>query len=267
MREECSTLQSALHWNAQHLIRPGHLRNSLLFAGFLFLTLLLSYGVSGGLSYGVSNGLSYALSYGLGYWLLFGISQGIIQEQVEDRDRRTFNQGIRRSLFNGFLTSLFGGGIILGIGMLSVGLSHGLIVGLSHGLSNGLSHGLSYALSNGLSYGSFLAVSGGLLAWTMVGGLTVFQHYLIRLLLARTRTFPWRAQAFLDATTVHILLQRVGGGYSFVHRRLLDYFAEIDITLSKVATQPVAETSTRSSRLSTLNREQRNQPVDGGPQG
>jgi TIR domain len=33
------------------------------------------------------------------------------------------------------------------------------------------------------------------------------------------------AQVFLDDATSRILLRRIGGGYSFIHRRLLDYFA------------------------------------------
>lgn len=58
------------------------------------------------------------------------------------------------------------------------------------------------------------------------GGVTVWRHYVIRWLLARHHTFPFRAQAFLDDATSRILLRRVGGGYSFIHRRLQDYFAD-----------------------------------------
>jgi hypothetical protein len=71
-----------------------------------------------------------------------------------------------------------------------------------------------------------LVISGFLLMWAMSGGLTILRHYVIRWLLARARRFPWRAQAFLDDTTARILLQRVGGGYRFMHRRLLDFFAD-----------------------------------------
>src|SRR5262249_24769447 len=159
--------------------------------------------------------------------------QGIVQEQIEDQDRRTFNQGIRRSLRNGFLASLLSGGMIMGIGVLSSGLSlgpsYGLLYALSSGLNVGLieglrdlgywlSVGMRYWLSNGLSYGLryawFLVLSGSLLIWATIGGLTILRHYVIRLLLARSHTFPWCAQAFLDDATAHILLNRVGGGYS-----------------------------------------------------
>jgi hypothetical protein len=62
--------------------------------------------------------------------------------------------------------------------------------------------------------------------WALSGGLTILRHYVIRWLLDRRRTFPWHAQAFLDDATTRILLRRVGGGYSFIHRRLQDYFAD-----------------------------------------
>ena len=62
--------------------------------------------------------------------------------------------------------------------------------------------------------------------WALSEGLTVLRYYVIRGLLARHHTFPWRAQAFLDDATTRILLRRVGGGYGFIHRRLQDYFAD-----------------------------------------
>jgi hypothetical protein len=65
--------------------------------------------------------------------------------------------------------------------------------------------------------------------WALSGGLTILRHYVIRWLLARHCIFPWRAQAFLDDATTRILLRRVGGGYSFIHRRLQDYFADLEI--------------------------------------
>ena len=241
-REGRLRLAERLHWNGWSLLRPKHLRNSLLLAGlFLLSTMLiiglvwglidglsdglisgLVYGVKVGSRFGLSSGLSSGLSFGLSYWLLFGLSQGVIQEQVEDQDRRTFNQGIRRSLRNGFFASLLGGGIIMGTGILNQVLLAEVFSGPNFDLGNRLSIGLNF----GLHYGWFLALSGGLLVWVTIGGLTVLRHYIIRFLLALSQTFPWRARAFLDSATAHILLKRVGGGYSFVHRRLLDYCAD-----------------------------------------
>src|SRR6266487_4246102 len=184
-----------------------------------------------GLIEGLIEGLSHGLSHGLIFWLLLGLYQGMKQEHLEDQDRQRFNQGIRRSLRNGLLLGLISAIIISMLGLLSVGLSyglsHGLRVGLNYGLSVELSHGPSVGLSYGLNNVWIMLLIGTVVMWALSGGLTILRHYVIRWLLARHHTFPFRAQAFLDDATARILLRRVGGGYSFIHRRLQDYFAEV----------------------------------------
>ena len=69
------------------------------------------------------------------------------------------------------------------------------------------------------------------------------QHYTLRFWLARSGVFPWRVIPFLEDTTTRILLRRVGGGYQFTHRLLLDYFADLDAHPSLPST---AESSTPS---------------------
>jgi len=39
---------------------------------------------------------------------------------------------------------------------------------------------------------------------------------------------PWHYAAFLDDAAERILLRKVGGGYTFIHRYLLDYFARLE---------------------------------------
>lgn len=41
---------------------------------------------------------------------------------------------------------------------------------------------------------------------------------------------PWIYPHFLDYAAERILLRKVGGGYIFVHRLLLEYFASADNT-------------------------------------
>ena len=43
-----------------------------------------------------------------------------------------------------------------------------------------------------------------------------------------TDSVPWHYAQFLDYAAEHILLRKVGGGYIFVHRLLLEYFASLD---------------------------------------
>ena len=57
------------------------------------------------------------------------------------------------------------------------------------------------------------------------GGYFLIRHYLARLILWRNKNAPWNYTRFLDAAADRILLRRVGGGYIFVHRMLMEYLA------------------------------------------
>jgi transcriptional regulator with XRE-family HTH domain len=238
-------LTERLKWTRESLLRSlstsKHLRNTLVFITIslvLFgLSQGLSWGLSQGLSWGLSQGLSWGVSWGLGSWFLFGLFQSISHEQVGDQDRRLFNQGIRDSLRNSALMSIIGAILIGIVSVLSWGLSYELSYGLNYGLSWGLSYELSYelgyglriGLSQGLVYAWLFALSGGLLVGAILsGGLAVLRHYVLRLLLWCAHTFPWRTQPLLEDMTARILLRRIGGGYSFTHRLLLDYFADLN---------------------------------------
>ena len=124
-------------------------------------------------------------------WLIFEMFFEAIQPTKQPL---TPNEGIHRSLKKGVIGGLF----------------FALVLGLLFGLL----FGLIYALVAGLSFG-------------LVAGLRkALQHYLVRFWLAHSGIFPWKAVPFLEDATTRILLQRVGGGYRFVHRLLLDYFAD-----------------------------------------
>lgn len=66
----------------------------------------------------------------------------------------------------------------------------------------------------------------GILSGAWYGGVDVLRHYILRFLLSRRGYLPWGQEVFLDfcVDELHIL-QRVGGGYMFLHRYLLEYFA------------------------------------------
>jgi len=61
----------------------------------------------------------------------------------------------------------------------------------------------------------------------ITGGLTILRHYLIRFLLRRAQCLPLHDAQFLEDATARSLLRRVGGGYRFTHRLLLEYFADL----------------------------------------
>lgn len=64
------------------------------------------------------------------------------------------------------------------------------------------------------------------LIFLLGGGLAVAQHFCLRLVLAHTGTFPFLCVPFLNYCTERRLLQRIGGRYRFLHRELLDHFAQ-----------------------------------------
>lgn len=236
-----------LSWTWRPLIRPRHVQKSLLaglaYGCFILLSQMLlkhwfGNGLQSGLIYwrqdGQSNILAIfspgpggSLSIGLSYWAIVGLYQGIRQEHLEERDRRHFNQGLQRSLRHGAFFSLLGAGLVTCIGIVSNLLSAVLNRLLSAGAGNLPNFSLRQGLDMGLSLAWALFFCGWFILWSATGGFTIWRHSIIRLLLARSQTFPMDARRFLDDATARILLRRVGGGYSFVHRRLLDYFAHL----------------------------------------
>ncbi|PSO79721.1 MAG: NACHT domain-containing protein, partial [Cyanobacteria bacterium QS_5_48_63] len=59
----------------------------------------------------------------------------------------------------------------------------------------------------------------------LVAGAACIQHFVLRALLWRQGVVPWNYARFLDYATERCFLQKVGGGYIFVHRLLLEHFA------------------------------------------
>lgn len=76
----------------------------------------------------------------------------------------------------------------------------------------------------------------GLIVALTFGGFPCMQHYILRWLLWRNGIVPWRYVRFLDYMVERILLHRVGGGYAFIHRALLEYFARNESTVVEYKT-------------------------------
>jgi hypothetical protein len=58
-------------------------------------------------------------------------------------------------------------------------------------------------------------------------GYCCIQHFTLRVILCCNVKIPWNYARFLDYATEHIFLQKVGGSYIFVHRMLLEHFAQM----------------------------------------
>lgn len=119
------------------------------------------------------------------------------------------NEGIVRSLKNALL--------IMFITSLIVGLPFGIVGGLM------FDEGMQASLIFGLFLGIYIGLSTGL----EHGGFACFQYLVLRFFLWRNGFAPWRYVRFLDYAAERVFLRKVGGGYIFVHRMLLDYFAAL----------------------------------------
>jgi eukaryotic-like serine/threonine-protein kinase len=66
----------------------------------------------------------------------------------------------------------------------------------------------------------------GTVAWGRLGGLDYLAHYCLRFVLRRCGYIPRDYVRFLNYAATELgFLQKVGGGYVFMHRYLLEYFA------------------------------------------
>lgn len=74
---------------------------------------------------------------------------------------------------------------------------------------------------------SILALILGVIGSLRGGLLDCIRHIQLRLFLTIRHHAPWNYSRFLDYATERLFLQKVGGGYIFVHRMLLEHFAQM----------------------------------------
>jgi DNA polymerase III delta prime subunit len=149
----------------------------------------LIFGVVFGLIYVPVFGVLVGPALGLAIGIAFGLVPLLSSEAIESRSNP--NQGVRCSM----RASLAIGGIA------------GILVQLLGGSPDGLIMGFAF---------------GG-----VGGGLFVLRHLSLRLILWRSQSIPLHYVRFLDYATERLFLRKVGGGYIFIHRMLLEYFASI----------------------------------------
>jgi hypothetical protein len=92
-----------------------------------------------------------------------------------------------------------------------------------------MNYGWGYALIFVLMFALIVGVIVGLNR----GGSAVIKHYALRLTLWLNGYTPFNFIKFLDQCAKLIFLKKVGGGYIFIHRMLLDYFADLTLESTK----------------------------------
>jgi hypothetical protein len=164
--------------------------------------------------------LAIGLSGGGALFIFRALGIKIAGKQLTKRLSLSPNEGIRRSAKNGVLVA-FPLGLFVGIFFV---LDVILLMNPVFRLHVGPSGAFLFELGEGLFYALLIG-----LVLAFIFGLDAFlQHYILRFWLWRTHTFPLKVVPFLEDATARILIRRVGGGYSFTHRLLLDYFADLE---------------------------------------
>jgi hypothetical protein len=184
-----------------------------------------------------------------------GVTRGLSKRVLDAQQSDTPNQGIRRSARYGAKVALVIAMItalmvvvnasLVDVGLPSIGVSMwptikatdiSIVSMMSHlvGISPAPSPTKPYVfwmlevLFFALRDGATLGLAAGL----CYGGAAWVQHWVLRFLLWCTRCVPFNYPHFLDYATERILLRKVGGGYIFVHRLLLEYFAALELPSS-----------------------------------
>jgi hypothetical protein len=138
---------------------------------------------------------------------------------AETKTRVVPNQGIRQSVRNAAIVCLITV-LILGLG---VGLSM-LILGLHAESRAEVAIWLSITLIF-VIVGLVFGLPAGLMMGSAFGGRAVIRHFTLRFIFYCNGRIPWNYARFLDYAAERIFLRKVGGGYIFVHRLLLEHFA------------------------------------------
>ena len=164
------------------------------------------------------GGLIIALMFFLGFGGLIGVLYSAVTGGVVEA-KDTANQGVRLSIRNALRMGLLWGALpMFGVVGISYVLAQGWLLFEFEILPVWLVI-LIASLITGLVF--------GLPAALWYGGLEVIKHYTLRLILWRTGQLPWNIANFLDHATDLIFLRKVGGGYIFIHRLMMEYFASL----------------------------------------
>ena len=177
-----------------------------------FSVVSLIAGLVAGLIFGLILGLIAGLVAGLIFGLVFGLTGGLIFSLVgtEVQVKREPNQGIFRAWKN---TQK----LMLWMLPITVALAVGAKVTLS-----------GYYSEVAKSIGAAVGSCAPLPLWLafIFFGQACAQHFSLRLVLFHHGYAPWNYAKFLNYATELGFLQRVGGGYRFVHKLLQEHFAE-----------------------------------------
>ncbi len=129
------------------------------------------------------------------------------------------NEGIVRSWRSAVFSYLF---YILAPAV--IGLLYDLFIHIMNNLNG--KHIEAYSIASNFSRRMFTWNQVAAVLGLYFGGMAALQHYYLRLLLFLFDVFPLRLCRFFNEMSRLVFLRRVGGGYSFAHRLILEHLAK-----------------------------------------
>lgn len=203
---------------------------------FMLLTEPLSF--DPGLS-AISGFLLVIAIVGVAFGFPSSLFGGITSKGVQKS--KSPNQGIWKSIQHSFFTTLVSGyisGVIAAcLSLLIIGPDDVItVIQTERYLAETLSpEDLAATPFDNSAYANvmmatlFFSLFIGLMSWLFTGGAAFVRHISLRAELTRAGYAPKDYAQFLDFATERLLLQKVGGGYIFIHRMLLEHFAKMDL--------------------------------------
>ena len=196
-----------------------------IFSSLVWLATTIAFGLVFGLANGLIAGFIFGLIVGTGTSLIIktvnalilGLNYGNIQPHLFP------NQGT----WNNLKVSLIFGltlGSVIGILVWSSIVFIPAVIGPNGFSFNPTSDLVIFGLVVALLISSVVSVRSSL----SNGLWDFFRHFILRKLLVSRNLLPRNLVAFLDEAAESLLLQKVGGGYIFIHRTLLEYFASLE---------------------------------------
>lgn len=228
------TIAPVIQWGLNYEILKTALKKGLR-AGFIIGLLPLGFIVITFILRGEFDPVIFSLlGLGIGFALAVAIVGALISlpraliesvpvEHVEAEQELKPNQGIQRSIRQAILSALgvwaflFGATYLFNI--LYINYYQPLFI-FPESLAEA-----ERIRADLVRFGFAFARSLALLVGLLAGGYTAIQHFALRVILTRNNHLPWRLTPFLQDMTNHLMMRRVGGGFIFIHRLLLDYFA------------------------------------------
>ena len=188
------------------------------------------------------NGLQTTFQLILAVMLVNGVTRGLSKRVLDAHRIVTPNQGIWHSAHYGLAMAIIIGGLTATFTGVSVFIAkfwlpvhmgifrepsltdYWVVSMMSHILRFYPTVGREFWTLDALFWGTRMGAILGLTAGLYCGGAAYVQHFVLRFMLWRARYGPFHYPRFLDYAAERVLLRKVGGGYIFIHRLLLEYF-------------------------------------------